>query len=160
MSAATDGYRIADEPRPGPLGQLAVNPIWPLLAVMLGGTWIAWPWFALNAFAVGSPKKLREILWVVGGFVGTVILLVTISATLVGTGAGDDGPWLRYALVAVVVWKLWVSYRLYLLQARTFQIHEYFGGVARNGMLPVLVAFYLRGQILGAFPSFFVLVLA
>jgi len=48
--STTDGYRIADEPRPGALSQLAVNPLWPLLAVMLGGTWIAWPWFALNTF--------------------------------------------------------------------------------------------------------------
>ena len=50
-------YRIGDEPRPGALARVAVDPMWPLLAVMLGGVWLSWPWFVLNGVVVGSPTR-------------------------------------------------------------------------------------------------------
>ena len=34
------GYRIADEPRPGAMEHLAVDPLWPFLAIMFGGAWL------------------------------------------------------------------------------------------------------------------------
>ena len=54
------GYAIADEPEASRLAHLTVRPSMPLLALMLGGAWIAWPWFALNAYAMGSPTRRRE----------------------------------------------------------------------------------------------------
>lgn len=155
----SDGYRIADEPSPGALSQVAVNPLWPLLAVMLGGTWIAWPWFALNSFAFGSTTKLRELLWVGGGFLGSAAMVFGILSAVAGGGLDTEGLLFRYILVGLVVWKLWISYRLYLMQARTFQIYEYFDGVARSGWIPMLLAFYVSPKVLGALPGIFNLIL-
>ena len=50
-------YHIADEPAASPLSKYAVSPLWPMLAVMFGGAWLAWPWFAVNAFAIGSASR-------------------------------------------------------------------------------------------------------
>ena len=63
----TATYRIADEPTPGRLAGLVVNPFWPLLGAMLGGFWLALPWFALNAAALGSATRRREWAYLAGG---------------------------------------------------------------------------------------------
>ena len=64
---AVNRYRIADEPAPGSLAVVATSPLWPFIAVMLGGVWLSWTWFAVNSFAVGSPSRRREIIWIVAG---------------------------------------------------------------------------------------------
>lgn len=144
MTTAT--YQILDEPQPSKLSHLAVRPLWPLLAVMFGGTWISWPWFVVNAFAVGSPTRIKELLWAVGGFVGTVLLLFGLlyiaEAELVAPVI------IQYLLVFLIVWKLTVSYWLYLLQARTFALYEHFGGIVRSGLMVVLVGFFLQVQLI------------
>lgn len=140
-------YRIEDEPRPGKLQTIAVRPLWPLLGVMLGGTWLAWPWFVLNAVAVGSPTLWREILWVAGGFVGAAGLIVGLFG-LVGAGILPEAG-IPYAVIALVVWKLLVSYRVYMLQARTFELYEYFGGTVKNGLMVAVAALFLEPQLLG-----------
>ena len=53
-------YRIGDEPQPGPLAQVAVNPVWPLLVVMFGGADLSWPWFALNSLASAALTAVRS----------------------------------------------------------------------------------------------------
>ena len=143
--AASGGYRILDEPRPGALAQLAVNPLWPLLAIMFGGAWISWPWFVVNAFAIGSPTRWREVALAVGGFVGTAVLFVT----LVKAAAGGliSGVAIKYAVTFLVVWKLAVSYWLYVLQGRTFDLFEYFHGATRNGMLVVFAGYFLSRRL-------------
>ncbi|MEL7059361.1 MAG: hypothetical protein AAGN46_04955 [Acidobacteriota bacterium] len=150
---AAGGYRIVDEPRPGALAQVAVDPLWPLLAMMLAGVWLAWPWFVLNGLAVGSPTRRREAVWAVLGLVGAFALLLAIAWS---DGQGLlPAPWDQVAVLAVVVWKLFVSYRLYVLQARSFGLYEYFGGTRRNGLAVVVVAFLVAPAILGALPDFF-----
>ena len=144
------GYRILDEPTPSKLSHLAVQPLWPLLAIMFGGAWISWPWFALNAFAVGSPTKIKEVLWAVGGFFGTAILTIGIALMNGAEIVGEVG--VQYLIVGITVWKLLVTYRLYLLQARTFSLYEYFGGTVRNGLLVVFLATFLRPQVLANSP--------
>ena len=42
VAGAGDRAPVADEPLPGPLQRIAVNPFWPLLAVMFGGAWVSW----------------------------------------------------------------------------------------------------------------------
>lgn len=158
MSTDSPTYRILDEPQPSTLSHLAVQPLWPLLAVMFGGTWIAWPWFALNAFAVGSPSRVKELLWAVGGFLGTAMLTVGIFSLYAAETVGDVG--MQYLIVTLSVWKLLVSYRLYILQARTFSLYEYFGGTVRNGLLVILAATFLRPQVLGNLPGFIQIVLS
>lgn len=148
MSAAgtaSGGYRILDEPRPGALARWAVNPLWPLLAIMFGGAWISWPWFAVNAFAIGSPTRWRELALAVGGFVGTAALFFALLTAEANGLLG--GVAIEYAVVFLVVWKLAVSYWLYVLQGRTFGLFEYFHGSTRNGMLVVFAGYFLSRRL-------------
>lgn len=144
-------YRILDEPQPGPMAQLAVQPFWPLLAVMFGGAWLSWPWFAVNGYAIGSPTRKRELTLAVAGFAGTFFLLVFL------TGILDSGllPEVagRYLPVALSVWKLGVSYWLFAMQSRTFDLYQHFGGPVRNGILVVLAATFLGPALLGGLPG-------
>ncbi|MEM1201622.1 MAG: hypothetical protein AAGN66_00185 [Acidobacteriota bacterium] len=152
-----DGYRLLDEPQPGAMAQLVVDPLWPLLAVMFGGAWLSWPWFALNGFAVGSPTRRRELAWAVGGFAGSAALVVALGVL---TGRGIlAGVGIQYALVGLTVWKLLVSYRLYLLQARSFGLYRYFGGAVRNGFLVILVAFIFGPRLLADLPEILLVIL-
>ena len=54
-------YQIADEPIETSLRAYVVRPSAPLMAIMLGGAWLSWPWFAFNAIAMGSPTRRKEI---------------------------------------------------------------------------------------------------
>ena len=144
---ATSGYHIEDEPLPGPLQRIAVNPFWPLLAVMFGGAWVSWPWFVANGFAIGSPTRRREAAIAVAGLVGSVVLVLALLA-LAGSEILDR-PTLRYAAVGLTVWKLGVSYWLYTLQSRCFGLYEYFGGPVQNGVLVLVAAAFLGPTLLG-----------
>ena len=80
MSSTT--YHLADEPRPGGLAHLAVQPFWPLLAMMLAGSWLALPWFVVNALAVGSPTRGKEIGLAVLAFAGSLGLVLAVIGGL------------------------------------------------------------------------------
>lgn len=150
MSAA--GYELIDEPRPGSLSRLAVQPVWPLLAIMLGGAFVSWPWFVLNGFAVGSPTRRRELGWAIGGLLGSASLLVLIGVAAEAGWVGGLG--FRYLLIGVVVYKLYVTYLLYSLQTRSFGLFEHYGGETRSGLLPLIAAAFLRPRLLEALPGF------
>lgn len=143
-----EAYRIADEPRPGGLAQLAVNPVWPLMAVMFAGPWLAWPWFFVNGLAVGSPTLRREAGVALSGFAGSVVLLLGIGL-LLGTGILE--AWTRdYLLLGLTVWKLGVSYWLYALQGRSFGLYEYYGGEVKNGMFVVMISLLVDRRLSAA----------
>ena len=126
--------------------------MWPLLAVMFGGAGLSWPWFALNGFAIGSPNRRQELAWAIGGFAGTAtILWLIFSLANAGILAGLG---VSYALIALIVWKLGVSYWLYTLQSRSFGLYRYFGGPVKNGALIVFAALFLRSGALAALPTF------
>jgi len=147
-------YRIEDEPRPGAWAHLAVRPLWPLFAVMFAGAWLAWPWFAFNAWAVGSPTRRKEILWSLAGFVG-LLGLARLFVALGESGSLPPQTW-PYLRVVLTLWKLGVSYALFFLQARTFQIYEHYGGPVKNGLLLVALGFYVRSLLLKqGMPGFF-----
>ena len=57
----TAAYTIPDEPRASPFNHLVVRPNGPLLAAMLCGGWMTWPWFAFNSIAMGSPTRKKEL---------------------------------------------------------------------------------------------------
>jgi hypothetical protein len=143
-------YRIADEPAPSALARFAVNPLYPFLTMMLGGTWIAWPWFALNSFAVGSPSRRRELLWLSAGAVAALVLSFGIFA-LVGSGTLPPKA-ARYAILTVVVAKLATSYAVFTLQSRTIEIYEYYGGKLQSGVLPLLLTFILGSRVIEQLP--------
>lgn len=150
-------YRIQDEPRPGSLAHLAVNPVWPLFAVMFGGAGLSWSWFLVNGAALGSPTRRREIAWAIGGIAGSLALILGIVYLHHQELLGSLG--VRYSLVGLTVWKLAVSYWLFTLQNRTFHLYEHFGGRVRNGALVVLVGFFLTRRLFQGLPDFWLLLL-
>ena len=143
MSAS---YRLPDEPRPGPLSHLVVNPMWPLLAVMFGGVWLSWPWFLFNGWALGSPTRLREALVVGAGIVGSFVLV--FASLILVTKLHLPLDVLTYLFTTNLIWKLGITYLLAETQGRGFGVYQYYGGTVRNGILVAIpVAFFLRPKV-------------
>lgn len=143
-------YQIPDEPTPGPFARFSVQPFWPLLATMLGGVWIGWPWFVLNGWLIGSATRRRELALVVGGFVVSaafIVGLLALSESVIPVKA------LPYVALLGVAWKLGVSYRVQVDQERSFSLYRYFGGSSMSGMLPVAAGLLLRASVIGLFPK-------
>jgi hypothetical protein len=143
-------YRIADEPTPSTLARFAVNPLFPFLAVMLGGAWLGFAWFAVNSFAVGSPTRFKELVWLLGAL--GVAALLAVAAFL----AIDDGllqaRHMAYAALVILVVKLAAAYAVHILQSRTIEIYEYYGGVLRNGLPLAVVTFLIGDRLLEPVP--------
>lgn len=150
MSAGT--YRIADEPTPGALAHLAVNPFWPFVAAMFGGIWLSWSWFVLNGIAVGSPTQKREWLWIAAGLIVSALLLSGLFY-LIDTGVIAEKQ-IKYAFLLLVMWKLGVTYVLYTLQSHSIELYEYYGGPLKNGAIVIIAAYFVSPAILGAAPSY------
>lgn len=130
-------YRIPDEPRPSGLLRFAVDPTWPLLATMLAGGAAGFAWFALNAFALGSPRRMRECAFVIGGFcAGAAALLAVVAAE---HGGLLDGSTVPYALISVPVLKLSFAYVLFLSQATSAELLQHFGQPLKNGLPALLI---------------------
>lgn len=141
-------YRIQDEPSPGALGHLVVNPVFPLLSFMMAGAWLGVPWFIFNGFAMGSTTRRKETVLAVLVVPGTLLLFILLGMLL---KAGVlTKPSVPYAYVGIVVWKLAVGYALYNLQQRSFALHEYYGGVVRNGALILVASIFLGSRVLTA----------
>lgn len=130
------GYRLADDPAPGALARAAVNPIFPMLAMMFAGAWLSLPWFALNAVALGSPTQKRELRLCAYAVVGALLLGFMVLWAWPPETLGERG--FLFGLLALSVFKLGLAYWILTLQSRTFAVYEYYGGVVQNG-LPVLV---------------------
>jgi hypothetical protein len=146
MSVSAASYKLPDEPTPGVLQQLVVNPMWPLFAIMFAGAWLALPWFVFNAFAIGSPTRIKETLIVV---IGAAAVAVLSYGVMLGFAQFDIAQHMKYGFQAVVIGKLGLAYWLYLLQGRTFEIYEHFNGKVQNGLLPLLAgAVFLRKYVL------------
>jgi hypothetical protein len=144
---AQAAYKLPDEPSPGILQNLVVNPLWPLLAIMFVGAWLALPWFVFNAFAIGSPTRIKELFITVAGWLGIFLLAVVVMKCFEVLALADSK--LKYGLQFVVIAKLGVAYWLYFLQSRTFEIYEHFNGRVRNGLLVVIAAaIFLRKDVL------------
>jgi hypothetical protein len=142
MSADEAGYRILDEPRPGAMARFAVDPIWPMFGMMFAGAWFAYLWFAFNGFAVGSPTRRKELVIAIVGLVGLVAVPSLVILLLVNLGMASTEN-ARYGGVVVACWKVGVTYALYFLQIRSFELYEYYGGVLRSGMIAVVGGFLL-----------------
>ncbi len=155
---AKSDYRIADEPAPGALSNLAVRPLWPFIAIMFGGVWLSWTWFVLNGIAVGSPTKRKEWLWIAGGLLGSVLLLIGLVS--VERNGLVPEVYIKYLTILLVVWKLGVTYALYALQSHTIELYEYYGGTVRNGIFVVVAALFVSPAVLGPLPEFMRIVLS
>jgi len=151
-------YEIIDEPADSRFARLAVNPFWILLATMLGGTWLGWPWFAVNSLAIGSMHRKRELITVSLGFIVSAALAM-LCLWSVRQGYLDSVT-LPYAALLLLVWKLAVSYALQLWQSPGFELAVHFRGGARNGALLAFAGLLLRAQVLRSLPDFWLLVLS
>ncbi|MEH6421417.1 hypothetical protein [Pseudomonas sp. CGJS7] len=139
-------YRLPDEPLPSGLSRYAVDPLWPLLTLMLAGSGFGLLWFAFNSAALGSPTRWREWGCVALSVIGAPVLAGVIFAAR-GNGL-LDAEHVPYAMLSILLLKLGVAYALYLLQQRCFEIWEYYGGQARNGLpLMILLAVVGRGAL-------------
>ena len=141
----SQGYAIADEPRPGALAHIAVNPIWPLFAMMFAGTWLSWPWFVVNGFIVGCPARRKTLAVVVIGLVGLIVLAMALG---IPASLGLLPRWsLLYLHLLFVAWKLGISYFLYMQQASTIELYQYYGGPLRNGILVVVAGYFIWDRV-------------
>src|SRR5579863_5180668 len=119
-------YQIADEPTPpDSFKSLVCRPSAPLLAAMVCGAWLAWPWFAFNAIAIGSPTKRKELLACAAGAFGSAALGVLIFI-LIKLGVIESRVTLEIALLGVTTWKLGVAQYVCKLQSRTFEVYTYY----------------------------------
>ena len=141
-------YQIADEPTETTLGAYVVRPTAPLLAAMVAGSWLSWPWFAFNAIAMGSPTKRKELLLVAGAFVGTAALAMLVIA-LARAGILPPGIPTRLAVLAIVTFKLSMTYYISIVQERTFHVYQYYGGTVRGAGAVISIGYYLKGLVIG-----------
>jgi hypothetical protein len=141
-------YRIPDEPRPTGMAHLAVDPLWPLLTLMLAGNGIGLLWFAINSRALGSPTAMKEALYIAASLIGCIALGVALAwcrqqALLSGEG-------LAYAGLSITALKLGIGYALYLNQARCAELVQHYGGILRNGVVvAILATVILRRTVAG-----------
>jgi hypothetical protein len=142
-------YQIADEPLPpDSLKSLVCRPAAPLLAAMVCGAWLAWPWFAFNAIAIGSPTKRRELAWCAAGMLGSAAMAIVIFA-LVRAGIIESRLTMEIALLGVTAWKLGVAQYVCELQSRTFEVYTFYGGAVRSPRAVIMVGWWLRALVLG-----------
>jgi hypothetical protein len=141
-------YHIADEPHETSLAAYVVNPTAPLLAAMMAGAWLAWPWFIFNAIAMGSPTKKKEIALSIGAFVATGVLAATLIA-LVEHEVITTRLYIRLAILAIVTFKLGATYYISTVQNRTFHVYQYYGGSVRASGAILAAGYLLRGLVVG-----------
>jgi hypothetical protein len=151
-------YRIIDEPAPKALERIIVNPMWPLFAAMFAGSWLAFPWFVLNAFALGGRRRFADLGIALGGWLVSGLILVAIAVLASNMTLSERS--LPYAWLAPVGVRLVVVYLLYLRQLPTFELYTHFGGETRNGLLVVIAGGLLRGRVLETLPDFWGAVLS
>lgn len=136
------GYRIEDEPEGSALAEWVTGPVFALFAVMFAGPWLAWPWAVFNSFAMGSHRRWGDLALGVAGLVSSTILVFTILVLTAAEVLPEQA--LPYALVAVTTLKLGVSYWLYMRQVSSHQLHVYYRGRSRNGLIVVGAGFLVR----------------
>lgn len=141
-------YHIADEPIETSLRAYVVRPSTPLFAIMVGGAWLSWPWFAFNAIAMGSPTRRKEIALCVAAVLGTGALGALVIA-LARAGVIAAGAPLRLALLGIVTFKLTITYYISMVQDRTFHVYEYYGGTVRAAGAMLAAGYLLRGVVIG-----------
>ena len=52
-----------------------------------------------------------------------------------------------YALLVVTIWKLGITYWLFMLQSRSFELYQYFGEPVRNGLPVVVLALLVKPAV-------------
>jgi hypothetical protein len=139
------GYQIRDEPV-GRTSGFAVEPFWGLLGLMIGGTWLGAIAYAMNAWSLRGPTWQRELALCAALPIGAASLFVLIG-WLAGNGILPESL-VKYALLALVVWKMTLGYVLFFLQQTSYGLYEYFGGKGRQGAIVVVIGYFLGRGVL------------
>lgn len=131
-------YQIADEPSSSDTrGKFVFRPSAALLALMLCGAWLAFPFFAANALALGSPTAKREVK-LAALAMGAIVVLAVAIYSLVAFGVIESRLALRIALLVLESVKVGLAYTLSTIQSRTFNVYTYYGGTVQKTMLVVM----------------------
>jgi hypothetical protein len=134
---AAGSYRIVDEPAPSALGRLVVNPFWIVIVGMVGpaflGAIVSEPhllvllWFGLNSFALSSPTRRAEIMWIAAG-VAIIAAFRYLPDPLRQAGFVERETlvaWIPYLSILYSALVLTVLYRLFLYQLGPYQLYRY-----------------------------------
>lgn len=134
---AAGGYRIIDEPAPSALARYIANPFLMMIVAMVAPAFLAqaidYPqlpvlaWFAFNSFALGSPTRLREMIWI-GAGVGLVVGFHPLLVQIVESGlvevatmrAAAPYLWILHSAALLAIF-----YRLFLYQHGPYHLHRY-----------------------------------
>jgi len=141
--ARTSGYVIPDEPAPGKLAAITVTPYAAFLGFVLGGAVVGLPWMVLNGFAIGSATRKREAAIAVATLAGMLALALFIG-WLHGEGFVPDAS-LRYLGLSIHATRLVGGYTIFLMQERSFELYQHFGGqVTRHGWVIAVALMVIR----------------
>jgi hypothetical protein len=143
-------YRIPDEPRPTGMAHLAVDPMWPLLTLMLAGNGIGLLWFAINSRALGSPTAMKEALYIAASLIGCIALGVALAWCRQHALLSEEG--LAYAGLSTAALKLGIGYAIYMRQARCAELVQHYGGILRNGAVVAILAMFVARRALADLP--------
>ncbi len=143
-------YAIADEPHDTAWKQLVVTPTGPMLAEIVCGSWLSLPWFVVNAIALGSPTRRKEIALCV------LQLIVTIGLGSLLIWADDrdlieSRTLLQLSILVIVTWKVGIAYAITRIQTRAYQVYELYGGPARATTFVLATGIVVRPFIQGLF---------
>ncbi len=152
----TATYQIADEPRASGLARIVVNPIWPLFSFMFCRPWLAFPWFVLNGWALGSPSLRKEAAIAgLGLAVGALVMWLALGAAS-GQWAGlpTEGSFDRETFAYLNALRrglqLAAAYALMTTQAPAFALWEYYGGKPGPGFVGVIAGAVLDERVADA----------
>lgn len=131
--------------------RFVVRALWPLLALMFCGVWLAWPWALFNEWLLDSDEFRSQVKTVVVGLLGATGLAAVVLALHDAEVFGLREA--RYAYVVLTAWKLGVSYWLTQRQSPSYRLYEYFGGKPINGAYVFIVGIFLAPTVLGLLPN-------
>jgi hypothetical protein len=138
-------YRIVDAQSPSRVGHLAVNPNFPLMALMLGGSFAGWAWFVFNAIALGSYTRRREIAVCTAATVGVPAAGLGLGyAMLLGWLGSDASRAFPYCQLALTTLKLSAGYFVATWQMRAAALREHYESPLRNGFFVLAAVTVLR----------------
>lgn len=136
---------LLDAPR-RPLAPYASSPIWPMFAAMFVGPWLAWPWFAFNAYALDQRTRHRQAMAAGIALLAASVLWFGLFALLRNEAIGPDV--FRALRVLHTAGKLAVGYAFFVHQSLAWSLALHFGEArSANRFLVVAVGFGLTLMI-------------
>ncbi|NNG00246.1 MAG: hypothetical protein HKM93_12750 [Desulfobacteraceae bacterium] len=138
-------YHLIDEPSPGRMARIIVNPLWPLLSYMLGSAVFSWLWYGLNSQALGSSERKKEFALILGGMV-VLCAYTLVMHSFHGSREVSEAT-LSYIRLVFMLISLPISYLLYVLQIPGYEIYIQAGGAQKSGVVGLILAFIFGAHL-------------